>query len=184
MESIDEAMWPFLHEGNRSLVWVVALPSQGDVSPARFSSLQDEKKRFTVVLLSLRLLAKFLGFLVFLPYRTVEQPTRDLQDTAVALRNQVRNQALRSNVAYCLISRLPNPWRVLWIVMPVQSKGVIAGKVLHYSVPRHIFWSWKQRRRKIYITEKKGPMHWWWGTRCCVIFANLGLLYQNSDDSR
>ncbi|NWV10156.1 CDAN1 protein, partial [Ptilonorhynchus violaceus] len=49
---------------------------------------QDEKKRFTVVLLSLRLLAKFLGFLVFLPYRTVEQPTRDLQDSALALRNQ------------------------------------------------------------------------------------------------
>ncbi|NWS40999.1 CDAN1 protein, partial [Probosciger aterrimus] len=49
---------------------------------------QDEKKRFTVVLLSLRLLARFLGFLVFLPYRTVEQPTRDLQDSAVALRNQ------------------------------------------------------------------------------------------------
>uniref|UniRef100_A0A8C9EHB4 Codanin-1 C-terminal domain-containing protein n=1 Tax=Pavo cristatus TaxID=9049 RepID=A0A8C9EHB4_PAVCR len=67
---------------------------------------QDEKKRFTVVLLSLRLLAKFLGFLVFLPYRTVEQPTRDLQDTAVALRNQVRNQALQSNVAYFLIGFL------------------------------------------------------------------------------
>ncbi|KFQ10292.1 Codanin-1, partial [Leptosomus discolor] len=49
---------------------------------------QDEKKRFTVVLLSLRLLAKFLGFLVFLPYRSAEQPTRDLQDSAVALRNQ------------------------------------------------------------------------------------------------
>uniref|UniRef100_A0A8C4UPT1 Codanin-1 C-terminal domain-containing protein n=1 Tax=Falco tinnunculus TaxID=100819 RepID=A0A8C4UPT1_FALTI len=49
---------------------------------------QDEKKRFAVVLLSLRLLAKFLGFLVFLPYRTVEQPTRDLQDSAVALRNK------------------------------------------------------------------------------------------------
>ncbi|NWU13858.1 CDAN1 protein, partial [Cephalopterus ornatus] len=49
---------------------------------------QDEKKRFTVVLLSLRLLAKFLGFLVFLPYRTVEQPTGDLQDSALALRNQ------------------------------------------------------------------------------------------------
>ncbi|NXM56984.1 CDAN1 protein, partial [Illadopsis cleaveri] len=49
---------------------------------------QDEKKRFTVALLSLRLLAKFLGFVVFLPYRTVEQPTRDLQDSALALRNQ------------------------------------------------------------------------------------------------
>ncbi|NXY55251.1 CDAN1 protein, partial [Callaeas wilsoni] len=49
---------------------------------------QDEKKHFTVALLSLRLLAKFLGFLVFLPYRTAEQPTRDLQDSALALRNQ------------------------------------------------------------------------------------------------
>ncbi|NWU01596.1 CDAN1 protein, partial [Urocynchramus pylzowi] len=48
---------------------------------------QDEKKRFTVALLSLRLLAKFLGFLVFLPYRTAEQPTRDLQDSALVLRN-------------------------------------------------------------------------------------------------
>uniref|UniRef100_A0A8C3TYH9 Codanin-1 C-terminal domain-containing protein n=1 Tax=Catharus ustulatus TaxID=91951 RepID=A0A8C3TYH9_CATUS len=49
---------------------------------------QDEKKRFTMALLSLRLLAKFLGFIVFLPYRTAEQPTRDLQDSALALRNQ------------------------------------------------------------------------------------------------
>ncbi|NXR80540.1 CDAN1 protein, partial [Pycnonotus jocosus] len=49
---------------------------------------QDEKKRFTVALLSLRLLAKFLGFVVFLPYRTAEQPTRDLQDSALVLRNQ------------------------------------------------------------------------------------------------
>ncbi|NXI14373.1 CDAN1 protein, partial [Irena cyanogastra] len=49
---------------------------------------QGEKKRFTVALLSLRLLAKFLGFLVFLPYRTAEQPTRDLQDSTLALRNQ------------------------------------------------------------------------------------------------
>ncbi|KAL2303587.1 hypothetical protein Nmel_008862, partial [Mimus melanotis] len=49
---------------------------------------QDEKKRFTVALLSLRLLAKFLGFLVFLPYRTAEQPAGDLQDSALALRNQ------------------------------------------------------------------------------------------------
>ncbi|XP_059578930.1 codanin-1 isoform X6 [Alligator mississippiensis] len=50
--------------------------------------IQDEKKHFTVVLMSLRLLAKFLGFLVFLPYRTVEPPTRDLHESAVALRNQ------------------------------------------------------------------------------------------------
>ncbi|XP_025071135.1 codanin-1 isoform X4 [Alligator sinensis] len=59
-------------------------PSDGEADMEE----QDEKKRFTVVLMSLRLLAKFLGFLVFLPYRTVEPPTRDLHESAVALRNQ------------------------------------------------------------------------------------------------
>ncbi|XP_074985782.1 codanin-1 isoform X3 [Caretta caretta] len=49
---------------------------------------QDEKKHFTAALMTLRLLAKFLGFLVFLPYQTVEPPSRDLQESAVALRNQ------------------------------------------------------------------------------------------------
>uniref|UniRef100_A0A8C0HCT7 Codanin-1 C-terminal domain-containing protein n=1 Tax=Chelonoidis abingdonii TaxID=106734 RepID=A0A8C0HCT7_CHEAB len=49
---------------------------------------QDEKKRFTAALMTLRLLAKFLGFLVFLPYQTVEPPSRDLQESAVTLRNQ------------------------------------------------------------------------------------------------
>ncbi|KAJ6634079.1 hypothetical protein lerEdw1_014156 [Lerista edwardsae] len=48
---------------------------------------QDEKKRFAAVLMSLRLLAKFLGFLVFLPYRTAEPPTGDQQESAVTLRN-------------------------------------------------------------------------------------------------
>ncbi|XP_019352135.1 codanin-1 isoform X3 [Alligator mississippiensis] len=59
-------------------------PSDGEADMEE----QDEKKHFTVVLMSLRLLAKFLGFLVFLPYRTVEPPTRDLHESAVALRNQ------------------------------------------------------------------------------------------------
>ena len=43
-----------------------------------------------MVLLSLRLLAKFLGFVAFLPYRGPEPPpTRELQDTILALRSQV-----------------------------------------------------------------------------------------------
>ncbi|XP_054828589.1 codanin-1 isoform X2 [Eublepharis macularius] len=49
---------------------------------------QDEKNRFTTVLMNLRLLAKFFGFLVFLPYHTVEPPMGDLQESAVTLRNQ------------------------------------------------------------------------------------------------
>ncbi|XP_041070600.1 codanin-1 isoform X1 [Carcharodon carcharias] len=49
---------------------------------------QDEKEHFASVLIAARLLAKFLGFLAFLPYRTGEQPTRDMQEAAVSLRNK------------------------------------------------------------------------------------------------
>lgn len=52
--------------------------------------LQGERRQFAVVLLSLRLLAKFLGFVAFLPYRGPEPlPTRELQDSILALRSQV-----------------------------------------------------------------------------------------------
>lgn len=51
---------------------------------------QGERRQFAVVLLSLRLLAKFLGFVAFLPYRGPEPPpTRELQDSILALRSQV-----------------------------------------------------------------------------------------------
>nr|XP_055219474.1 codanin-1 isoform X4 [Gorilla gorilla gorilla] len=51
---------------------------------------QGERKQFAVVLLSLRLLAKFLGFVAFLPYRGPEPPpTGELQDSILALRSQV-----------------------------------------------------------------------------------------------
>uniref|UniRef100_A0A8C9DHT0 Codanin 1 n=1 Tax=Prolemur simus TaxID=1328070 RepID=A0A8C9DHT0_PROSS len=51
---------------------------------------QGERRQFAVVLLSLRLLAKFLGFVAFLPYRGPEPPpTGELQDSILALRSQV-----------------------------------------------------------------------------------------------
>ncbi|KAL6105341.1 cdan1 [Pungitius sinensis] len=49
---------------------------------------QDEKQRFTSVLLLARLLAKFLGFISFLPYQTSERPSSEIRDTAVALRSK------------------------------------------------------------------------------------------------
>ncbi|XP_077395358.1 codanin-1 isoform X2 [Festucalex cinctus] len=49
---------------------------------------QDEKQRFTSVLLIARLLAKFLGFISFLPYQTAERPSREIQEAAVALRSK------------------------------------------------------------------------------------------------
>ncbi|XP_045919243.1 codanin-1-like [Micropterus dolomieu] len=49
---------------------------------------QDEKQRFTSVLLLARLLAKFLGFISFLPYQTSERPSREIQETAIAMRSK------------------------------------------------------------------------------------------------
>ncbi|CAJ1073278.1 codanin-1 isoform X1 [Xyrichtys novacula] len=49
---------------------------------------QDEKQRFTSVLLLARLLAKFLGFISFLPYQTAERPSREIQETATELRSK------------------------------------------------------------------------------------------------
>ncbi|XP_015259118.1 PREDICTED: codanin-1 isoform X1 [Cyprinodon variegatus] len=49
---------------------------------------QDEKQRFTSVLLLARLLAKFLGFIAFLPYQTSEKPSKEIQETSVALRSK------------------------------------------------------------------------------------------------
>uniref|UniRef100_A0A3B3DQR9 Codanin 1 n=1 Tax=Oryzias melastigma TaxID=30732 RepID=A0A3B3DQR9_ORYME len=50
---------------------------------------QDEKQRFSSVLLLARLLAKFLGFISFLPYQTSERPSREIQEASVALRSKV-----------------------------------------------------------------------------------------------
>lgn len=51
---------------------------------------QDEKQRFASVLLLARLLAKFLGFISFLPYQTSERPSKEIQDAAIILRSKVR----------------------------------------------------------------------------------------------
>ncbi|XP_027130983.1 codanin-1 [Larimichthys crocea] len=49
---------------------------------------QHEKQRFTSVLLLARVLAKFLGFISFLPYQTSEKPSREIQKAAIALRSK------------------------------------------------------------------------------------------------
>uniref|UniRef100_G3SYQ5 Codanin 1 n=1 Tax=Loxodonta africana TaxID=9785 RepID=G3SYQ5_LOXAF len=70
----------------------LALPQHepGDEDGESDVDWQSERRRFAVVLLSLRLLAKFLGFVAFLPYRGPEPPpTRELQDSILALRSQV-----------------------------------------------------------------------------------------------
>uniref|UniRef100_A0A3Q3J5W0 Codanin-1 C-terminal domain-containing protein n=1 Tax=Monopterus albus TaxID=43700 RepID=A0A3Q3J5W0_MONAL len=47
-----------------------------------------EQQRFASVLLLARLLAKFLGFISFLPYQTSARPSREIQEAAVTLRSK------------------------------------------------------------------------------------------------
>lgn len=65
-----------------------ASPAQEEKTADGDMEQQDEKQRFSSVLLTARLLAKFLGFITFLPYQTSELPSRDIQDAAVALRSK------------------------------------------------------------------------------------------------
>ncbi|NWI89587.1 CDAN1 protein, partial [Pitta sordida] len=132
---------------------------------------QDEKKRFTVVLLSLRLLAKFLGFLVFLPYRTVEQPTRDLQDSALALRNQalpildvlkLLRQSIRDQRSILTIP---------WIVEYLSLVDHIAPFLDYY---RKVFGLLLQMYRLMVLSEDKDMSF----LNKLLILAVLGWLFQ------
>uniref|UniRef100_A0AAY5EZM1 Codanin-1 C-terminal domain-containing protein n=1 Tax=Electrophorus electricus TaxID=8005 RepID=A0AAY5EZM1_ELEEL len=47
-----------------------------------------DQQRFSSVLLVARLLAKFLGFISFMPYQTSEAPSKEIQEAAIALRSK------------------------------------------------------------------------------------------------
>ncbi|NWX81887.1 CDAN1 protein, partial [Nothoprocta pentlandii] len=132
---------------------------------------QDEKKRFTVVLLSLRLLAKFLGFLVFLPYRSMEQPTRDLLESAVALRNKTQpaldvlkllRQSIRDRRAILTIP---------WIVEFLSLVDHIAPFLDYY---RKVFCLLLQVYRLMVLSEEKEMSF----LNKLLILAVLGWLFQ------
>ncbi|NXL58534.1 CDAN1 protein, partial [Chordeiles acutipennis] len=132
---------------------------------------QDEKKRFTVVLLSLRLLAKFLGFLVFLPYRTVEQPTRDLQDSAVALRNQTLPVLDILKLLRQSISNQRSVLTIPWIVEYLSLVDYIAPFLDYY---RKVFCLLLQVYRLMVLSEDKEMSF----LNKLLILAVLGWLFQ------
>ncbi|XP_070613852.1 codanin-1 isoform X1 [Erythrolamprus reginae] len=96
-------------------------------------SEQDEKKHFASVLMSLRLLAKFMGFLVFLPYRTSEPATGDLLESAITLRNHAHpvldifkllSQSIQKR---CLVLTVP------WVVEFLSLMDYIAPFLNYYE---------------------------------------------------
>ncbi|KAJ7344788.1 hypothetical protein JRQ81_000738 [Phrynocephalus forsythii] len=132
---------------------------------------QDEKKHFAVVLVSLRLLAKFFGFLVFLPYCTAEPVTGDLLESAVALRNQTLPvldilKLLRQSIQKrCTVLTVP------WVVEFLSLMDSIAPFLDYYG---KIFALLMQLYRCLLLSEDKGMCF----LNKLLILAVLGWLFQ------
>uniref|UniRef100_A0A3Q3WJ50 Codanin-1 C-terminal domain-containing protein n=1 Tax=Mola mola TaxID=94237 RepID=A0A3Q3WJ50_MOLML len=79
------------------------------------------RQKFTSVLLLARLLAKFLGFISFLPYQTSQTPSREIQEAALALRSKsvpvLDVCALLSNSVKRRRTILTVPWLVEFLSM-------------------------------------------------------------------
>uniref|UniRef100_A0A4W6BUF9 Codanin 1 n=1 Tax=Lates calcarifer TaxID=8187 RepID=A0A4W6BUF9_LATCA len=91
-----------------------------------------EHQRFTSVLLLARLLAKFLGFISFLPYQTSERPSREIQETAVALRSKsvpvLDVCAVLSNSVRRRRTILTVPWLVEFLSMLDFIRRMLLGR--------------------------------------------------------
>ncbi|XP_052009059.1 codanin-1-like [Xyrauchen texanus] len=104
-----------------SILCLDASPARGEETGDGDMEQQDEKQHFSTVLLTARLLAKFLGFISFLPYQTSEAPSRDIQDAAITLRSKSSPvldvcAVLRSSVhRRCTV--LTVPWLVEFLSM-------------------------------------------------------------------
>ncbi|XP_036398337.1 codanin-1 [Megalops cyprinoides] len=77
---------------------------------------QDEKQRFCSVLLTARLLAKFLGFISFLPYQTSEPPAREIQESSIAIRSKTSPVLDVCRVLHSCLRRRRTVLTVPWVV--------------------------------------------------------------------
>uniref|UniRef100_A0A8C6YDJ8 Codanin-1 C-terminal domain-containing protein n=1 Tax=Naja naja TaxID=35670 RepID=A0A8C6YDJ8_NAJNA len=141
-------------------------PSEGEAM-----SEQDEKKHFASVLMSLRLLAKFVGFLVFLPYRTSEPATGDLLESAITLRNHTHPvldifKLLRQSIQKrCMVLTVP------WVVEFLSLMDYIAPFLNYYE---KIFALLLQLYRYLLLSEDKKMCF----LNKLLILAVLGWLFQ------
>ncbi|KAM9201714.1 codanin-1 isoform 1-T1 [Dugong dugon] len=135
---------------------------------------QGERRQFAVVLLSLRLLAKFLGFVAFLPYRGPEPPpTRELQDSILALRSQVPpvldvltllQQGLGARRAVLTV-----PWLVEFLSFADHIVPLLDYYRRTFSLLRHL------HRSLVLSEEREGEMCF---LNKLLLLAVLGWLFQ------
>ncbi|XP_015206536.2 codanin-1 [Lepisosteus oculatus] len=93
---------------------------------------QNEKLRFTSVLMTTRLLAKFLGFITFLPYQTAETPSREIQESAVAIRNKSAPVLDVSSVLRCAVEKQRTVLTVPWLVEFLSMVDYTTPFLLYY----------------------------------------------------
>ncbi|XP_067894319.1 codanin-1 [Heterodontus francisci] len=132
---------------------------------------QDEKEHFASVLMTVRLLAKFLGFLAFLPYRTGERPTRDMQEAAVSL----RNKGVPVLDVYRLLRRSIENQRIIltvpWVVEFLSMMDHVAPFLDYY---RRVFTLLLQLYRSLVLTSEENGNF----LNKLLILAVLGWLFQ------
>ncbi|KAM9294415.1 codanin-1 [Gastrophryne carolinensis] len=114
---------------------------------------QDEKIRFASIILSLRVLAKFLGFVTFLPYRTTESLTSELQESSVALRNQTMPMLDVLQLLSCSIQDYRTVLTVPWVAEYLSQMDCVAPYLEYY---RRVFCLlFYLYRYKLILSEEK-----------------------------
>ncbi|XP_041122102.1 codanin-1 isoform X2 [Polyodon spathula] len=132
---------------------------------------QGEKQRFCSVLMTARLLAKFLGFIVFLPYQTREPPARGVQEAAIGVRNK---SAPVLDVCEVLRQSMVKQRTVLtvpWLVEFLSMVDHTAPYLLHY---RRVFTLLLQLYRRTLLGRDRAGSF----LNQLLVVAVLGWLFQ------
>ncbi|KAM4014587.1 codanin-1 [Anomaloglossus baeobatrachus] len=133
---------------------------------------QDEKVRFASILLTLRLLAKFLGFVTFLPYRTTELLSSELQESAVSLRNRTLPML---DVLQLLRRSIHDHRTVLTVPWAAEYLSLVDGVAPYLDYYRKVFCLLLHLyRNKLILTDEKEMSF----LNKLLLLAVLGWLFQ------
>ncbi|MEQ2220474.1 hypothetical protein ILYODFUR_005852 [Ilyodon furcidens] len=130
----DSLCQQLLHLDEVSILSPPASIGEGEEEEDGDMEQQDEKQRFASVLLLARLLAKFLGFISFLPYQTSEKPSKEIQETSVALRSKSVQVLDVCAVLRNSIRRRRTILTVPWVVEFLSMLDFIGPLLLCYRV--------------------------------------------------
>ncbi|KAG9336800.1 hypothetical protein JZ751_003148 [Albula glossodonta] len=132
---------------------------------------QDEKQRFSSVLLTARLLAKFLGFISFLPYQTTEPPAREIQEASISLRSKTSPVLDVCTVLRSCVRRQRTVLTVPWVVEFLSMLDFAGPYLLFYRTALCLLLHLYRRM----VLSKEGDMSY---LNQVLVLAVLGWLFQ------